>query len=129
MFEEFGAPYAAKVMNALEGQVPRIYLAVGSGHLYGSIAKMPMEVFSADWRLDLGQVRAAMPGKVLQGNLDPALLLAPPDVLEREAVKVLRQGLGGAHIFNLGHGIMKEANPDNVSRLVDLVQSFDRTAG
>ncbi len=128
-YEVFGAPYAARVLAALEGMAPRVYLAVGACHLIPQIAALPFEVFSADWRQPLDQVRAMLPGKVLQGNLDPAVLLAPPAVMEAEALKVLRQGLGGAHIFNLGHGIMREADPDNVARLVALVKGFDRHQG
>jgi uroporphyrinogen decarboxylase len=57
---------------------------------------------------------------------DPSLLLAPKEVLGREARRVLTDGLGGAHVFNLGHGMMKEASPDSVAHLVDVVHAFDR---
>lgn len=127
MYEEFGAPYARKVLEGLSG-VPRIYIAVASGHLLPSIAKLPVEMVSVDWRTPLSVARKAFPGKALQGNLDPSLLLAPHDVLGREAHKVLEEGLGGAHVFNLGHGMMKEASPDAVGHLVDTVHAFDRHA-
>lgn len=127
-YETFAAPYVKRVLDSLEGRVPRIYLAVGSRHLYPSIGKLPMEAFSADWRTPLNEVREMMPGLSLQGNLDPAVILAPPPVLLAEAQEVLRAGLGGAHIFNLGHGIMREADPDHVARLVEMVKNFDRHA-
>jgi uroporphyrinogen decarboxylase len=127
MYEEFGAPYARRVLEGLKG-VPRVYIAIASGHLLPSIAKLPVEMVSVDWRTPLHVARPIFEGKALQGNLDPALLLAPHDVLGREANRVLREGLGGAHVFNLGHGMMKEASPDAVAHLVETVHAFDRHA-
>ena len=126
-YAEFGFPYAQKVLQALEAMgVPRIYIAVNAYHLYPHIAALPAEVISIDWRVPLQQVRPLLSGKTLQGNLDPAALLAPPAVLKEQATAVLRSGLGGAHIFNLGHGIMRQSDPDQVAYLVDYVQSFER---
>ena len=62
----------------------------------------------------------------LQGNLDPAALLGPAAALEEEATRVLREGLGGPHVFNLGHGILPQTDPAAVARLVDVVRAFDR---
>jgi uroporphyrinogen decarboxylase len=70
-----------------------------------------------------------MPGKVIQGNLDPAVLLAGDQVIDAAAVQLLHEGLGGAHIFNLGHGVLPATQPDAVARLVDTVHRFSRTAG
>jgi uroporphyrinogen decarboxylase len=126
-YREFALPYNARVLRALEGLVPRIYLAVGSSHLYPVIVELPCEAISVDWRTPLNRVRAALPGKTLQGNLDPAALLGSPETLHREAKRVLEAGLGGAHVFNLGHGIFRQTNPDMLARLVDIVHSFQRT--
>ena len=71
----------------------------------------------------------AMPGKVIQGNLDPAVLLAGDQVIDAAADQLLRDGLGGAHIFNLGHGVLPATDPDAVARLVDTVHRFSRTVG
>lgn len=129
-YHRFGARYAARVLDALaDTGVPRIYIALASTHLVSAIAELPLEAVSVDWRLPLSQWRALLPGRTLQGNLDPAALLGPWDGLEAEATAVLREGLGGPHVFNLGHGIFREADPDQVARLVDLVQGFDRSAG
>ncbi len=128
MYARFGAPYARRVLEALDSKVPRIYIAVGSSHLLDQIATLPIEIASVDWRTPLSVARKRIPGKTLQGNLDPSTLLAPVEDVLAEAEDVLREGLGGAHIFNLGHGIMKETSPDTVGRLVDFVQSFDRHA-
>ncbi|HEX7001487.1 MAG TPA: uroporphyrinogen decarboxylase family protein, partial [Trueperaceae bacterium] len=81
-----------------------------------------------DWRTPLDRVRRSLPRKVLQGNLDPAALLGPRDVMLAEARAVLRAGLGGPHVFNLGHGVLQQTDPDQVAALVDEVRSFDRHA-
>jgi uroporphyrinogen decarboxylase len=124
-YAAFGLPYAARVFDALADLgVPRIYLAVGASHLYPQIATLPAEVVSVDWRCGLDRCRLALPGKVIQGNLDPTVLLADDEVVEATAVQVLGDGLGGPHIFNLGHGVLPTTPPDNVARLVDTVHRF-----
>jgi uroporphyrinogen decarboxylase len=129
-YAAFGLPYAARVLDALGGLgVPRIYLAVGASHLYPQIATLPAEVVSVDWRYGLKRCRLAMPGKVIQGNLDPAVLLVGDQVIGAAAVRLLRDGLGGAHIFNLGHGVLPTTPPDAVARLVDTVHRFSRPVG
>ena len=128
-YRTFGLPYAARVLEALEPfGVPRIYIAVGASHLYSTFAELPIEALSVDWRVPLDRVRPQVRGKTLQGNLDPAALLAPPEALENAARQVLRAGLGGAHVFNLGHGILPGTDPSAVARLVDVVRAFDRRA-
>jgi uroporphyrinogen decarboxylase len=128
-YAAFGLPYAARVLDALAGlRVPRIYLAVGASHLYPQIATLPAEVVSVDWRYGLNRCRLATPGKVIQGNLDPAVLLADEHVIDAAAVRLLHEGLGGAHIFNLGHGVLPATQPDAVARLVDSVHRLSRTA-
>jgi uroporphyrinogen decarboxylase len=93
----------------------------------GAIAEIPAEVVSVDWRTDLTAARVALPGRALQGNLDPAVLFAGRDVVRAEAERVLRAGLGGAHIFNLGHGIWPATPIDAVAHLVETVHAFERT--
>jgi uroporphyrinogen decarboxylase len=128
-YREFALPYNQAVLRALEGLgVPRIYLAVGASHLYPLLAELPCEVVSVDWRLGLKQVRPYFPGRTMQGNLDPTVLLAPPEVIAREAHKVLHAGLGGPHIFNLGHGVIRTTPPEHVAHLVETVRQFNRHA-
>jgi uroporphyrinogen decarboxylase len=126
-YREFAMPYNARVLSALEGLAPRIFLAVGAGHLYHVIQELPCEALSVDWRTPLERIRQLIPGKTLQGNLDPAALLGTPETLERDALRVLKSGMGGAHVFNLGHGIFRQTNPDMLARLIDIVHGFDRT--
>jgi uroporphyrinogen decarboxylase len=128
-YDTFGRPYAERVLAALADlDAPRGYLAVGAAHLHHLVATLPADVVSVDWRCSLRRCRSALPGKALQGNLDPAVLLAEPDVVAAAAREVLRDGLGGPHIFNLGHGVLPGTPPDNVARLIDAVRGFDRRA-
>jgi uroporphyrinogen decarboxylase len=82
-----------------------------------------------DWTTDLGQARARVGDRVaLQGNLDPAILLTSPEVVVREAARVLTSfGAGSGHVFNLGHGISQFTPPENVAALVDAVHTESRT--
>jgi uroporphyrinogen decarboxylase len=103
--------------------VPRIHFGVGTGELLGLFAEAGADVVGIDWRvpLDAGWDRVGR-GKAVQGNLDPALCLAPWDVVSVEAAKVLaRAGGRPGHIFNLGHGVLPETDPDVLRRLVDFV--------
>lgn len=128
MYAAFALPYNRRIFEALESYgVPRIYIAVDALHLYDHIARLPCEVVSIDWRAPIDQVRPRLDGKTVQGNLDPAILLAPEAVIAKEAERVLREGLGGAHIFNLGHGIMRQTDPGHAQHLVDTVKAFDRS--
>jgi uroporphyrinogen decarboxylase len=126
-FQEFGVPYNVRIMSALAGAgAVRIYFALGAAHLIDAIAVIPAEMVGVDWRTELGTARARLPGKALQGNLDPARLFSEPSTLAAEAQRVLRSGLGGAHVFNLGHGIWPETPLDAVAQLVEIVQTYAR---
>jgi uroporphyrinogen decarboxylase len=76
-----------------------------------------------DWRVPLDEAaRRVRPGTALQGNLDPAVLLAPWDVVAARAGEVLAAGRSAhGHVFNLGHGVLPETDPDTLARLTDLV--------
>ncbi|WFB10797.1 uroporphyrinogen decarboxylase [Streptomyces sp. LX-29] len=129
LYREFGQPYAARVLDALgDSGVPRVYFAVGAHHLLADVSTLSAEVFGIDWRTPLDTARRALPGRTLQGNLDPTALTAEPAALVERAREVLRQGLGGPHLFNLGHGIRPDAPPDHVARLIEAVHAFDRHA-
>lgn len=127
-YREFGLPYHKRIMNALaDSGAARIFFALGASHLMEAIAEIPAEGVGVDWRTDLRLAREQLPGRALQGNLDPAMLYAGKATLKAEAERILTAGLGGAHIFNLGHGIWPNAPIDAVAHLVDTVHNFKRT--
>jgi uroporphyrinogen decarboxylase len=125
-YRRFALPSVQKVLSALEGlDVPRIFFAQDAAAFFGSLTESGAEVIGVDWRLDLCDARRMLGEEVvLQGNLDPAILRAPLEVIEREALRVLRSGGGVRHIFNLGHGIQPDMSPDNLQKLVEVVREF-----
>jgi uroporphyrinogen decarboxylase len=85
------------------------------------------DVVGVDWRVPLDEAARRVPGKALQGNLDPAVLGAPRPVVEREVRRVVAQGRAAAgHVFNLGHGVPPSADPDVLARVVETVHGTSR---
>lgn len=119
-------PFSARIFTALSGAgVPSIHFGVGTGELLGLLGEAGADVIGVDWRVPLDEaVHRVSPGKALQGNLDPAVLLAPWPVVEERARDVLAKGrMAESHIFNLGHGVLPETDPGILARLTDLVHS------
>jgi uroporphyrinogen decarboxylase len=117
-------PHTSRVFAALESAgVPRIHFGVGTGELLGLMGEAGADVVGVDWRIPLDEaVRRVEPGKALQGNLDPAILLAPWEVIEERARDVIARGrTAEGHVFNLGHGVLPETDPGVLARLTDLV--------
>jgi uroporphyrinogen decarboxylase len=95
-------------------------------HLPDILATTGADVIGVNWNSRLSEVKRSLPeGIAVQGNLDPVILNTRPDIVEREALRILEdmRGVDG-HVFNLGHGINPDADPENVSRLVDTVVNF-----
>jgi uroporphyrinogen decarboxylase len=117
-------PHTRRIFSALAASgVPRIHFGVGTGELLGLLGEAGADVVGVDWRIPLDEAaRRVGGGKALQGNLDPAVLLAGWEVVEPRARAILARArtLGG-HVFNLGHGVPPEADPDILARLADLV--------
>jgi uroporphyrinogen decarboxylase len=119
-------PHSKRIFDALAGTgVPRLHFGVSTGELLGMMGEVGADVIGVDWRVPLDEaVRRVDPGKALQGNLDPAILLAPWEVIEQRAIQVLDAGrTAEGHIFNLGHGVLPQTNPDMLARLADLVHT------
>jgi uroporphyrinogen decarboxylase len=119
-------PYSKRIFDALASTgVPRIHFGVGTGELLGLMGEAGADVVGVDWRVPLDEAaRRVDPGKALQGNLDPAILLAPWDVVQQRAREVLERGrTAEGHIFNLGHGVLPETDPGMLARLTDLVHT------
>jgi uroporphyrinogen decarboxylase len=124
-------PHTTRIFDALAASgVPRIHFGVGTGELLGLMGEAGADVVGVDWRVPLDEaVRRVEPGKALQGNLDPAILLAPWEVIEQRAREVLEAGrTAEGHVFNLGHGVLPETDPGVLTRLTDLVHSASARA-
>ena len=123
-FAQFALPAVARTAAALRSLgVPLIYYVNQGASLMPAVAPLEVDVIGVDWRSQLSEVRRVLgPGKAVQGNLDPAALFAAPEELRRHVDAVLDDaGPGPGHIFNLGHGIWPDTDPDAVARLVDYV--------
>lgn len=124
-WQSLALPSLQRIVEALSGSVPLIYYGNGTGHLLPALADLPVEVLSVDWRLPLSHVRNQVgEGKVLQGNLDPATLLAPPEVIRQRVQEMIDDGRGGAHIANLGHGIWPMTPVPHAKAFVDAVRGI-----
>lgn len=110
-------------VSAERNPVPLIYYANQASTSFEAISTLDADVIGVDWRIPLGAARRMLgPLKALQGNLDPAALFAPPGELERHIDVVLEEArYAPSHIFNLGHGIWPETDPDAVARMIDHV--------
>ncbi len=131
-YREFVLPHSSRILAAMADLgVPRIHFGINTGELLPIIAEAGAEVVGVDWRTPLRAARERTGGAVaLQGNLDPALVLAPWDVLEREVRRVLDDNAGHpGHIFNLGHGVLPQTNPEQLERVVAYVHEHGRADG
>ncbi len=143
-FQRFSLDYTRRVVAGLQREkdgrrIPIIVFTKGGGPWLAQIADCGADVVGLDWTVNLGQARQQVGAKVaLQGNLDPNVLFAPPDVVAREAVAVLdsfgppqRRNDDGSvgwdgHVFNLGHGISQYTPPEHVQALVEAVHGHSR---
>jgi uroporphyrinogen decarboxylase len=131
-YRQFVFPHSARVLAGLAGTgLPRIHFGVGTGELLGAMTQVGADVVGVDWRIPLDvaaqRVRAARAHGpvVLQGNLDPAVLLAGWPVVEREVRRVITEGRAAdAHVLNLGHGVLPGTDPDVLTRIVTLAHSL-----
>ena len=132
-FREFSLRYMAQVVDALKADaasrdLPVILFSKGAGQHLSAMADTGCAGLGVDWTIDLADARQAVNGRVaLQGNLDPAILLSNPEVIRREVRRVLDSyGNHPGHVFNLGHGITPEVDPEHVKVLVDEVHAHGR---
>jgi uroporphyrinogen decarboxylase len=118
-------PHSRAVLRSLP-DLPRIHFGVGTGELLGLMRRAGADVVGVDWRVPLDEAaRRLGPGAVVQGNLDPALLLADWPVIDREVRRIVAEGRAATgHIFNLGHGVLPDTDPDVLTRVVDLVHTL-----
>ena len=123
-YAELVLPVTRRIFHGLADLgVPRIHFGVGTGELLGLMADAGPDVMGVDWRvpMDVAWDRVG-DDKAVQGNLDPAVCLAPWEVVEAETRKILEQAGGRpGHIFNLGHGVLPDTDPATLERVVELV--------
>lgn len=123
-YERYVQPHSAQVLAAMGAfGVPRIHFGVGTGELLASMGAAGADVVGVDYRVALPDAIERLGDRyAVQGNIDPALLFAPWDALERETRRILDEGRSAkGHIVNLGHGVLPETDPDVLTRLVGLV--------
>jgi uroporphyrinogen decarboxylase len=123
-YERHVMPHSAKVLAAVAGfGVPRIHFGVGTGELLPLMAAAGADVVGVDWRVPLDEAsRRIGPDYAVQGNLDPAVMFAPWPVIETKVREILAEGAKTpGHIFNLGHGVLPDMDPDRLTRVVELV--------
>ena len=125
-YQRYAAPHSARLLDRLATTgVPRIHFGVGAGELLTAMAEAGADVVGVDWRVSL----AAASGRLgdsyaVQGNLDPAYLSAPWQVLVERVRDVVRSGAAApGHVFNLGHGVPPDTDPDILARIVEVVQA------
>jgi len=123
-------PHMQRLFAGLAGLgVPVIHFGTGTAGLLALMAQAGGDVIGVDWRIRLGEAWARIGPRAIQGNLDPAVLLAPFPVVAAAARDVLNEAAGRpGHIFNLGHGVLPQTPPDHLARLVDLVHETTATA-
>ena len=124
-YERYVQPWVARIFESLSDlDIPRIYFGIVTGELLVPMAATGADVMGVDWRVPLDVARARVGGLPVQGNLDPSILFAPWDVIEQQTLDVLRRGGGRGHVFNLGHGVLPETDPDVLARVVETVHSW-----
>jgi len=139
-FQEFSLAYTQRVLAQLKREhggvpIPRIVFTKGGGLWLDEMKDLDCHALGLDWTVNLARARAAVGEcKALQGNIDPNVLFAPPEAIEREVAAVLESfgpphqgvGTGPTHIFNLGHGISQYTPPQSVKVLVDAVHTHSK---
>lgn len=130
-FEEFSLPYIKRIVENLEKPddvAVAVYCRHSASFAPAISASIPINVMSLDWQCDLTEMRAQIPSQIaLQGNLDPLLLYAEPEVLMPRVDAILESMRHeNGFIFNLGHGVTPKTPIDNVKRVIDRVKSFSR---
>ncbi|MCY3506727.1 MAG: uroporphyrinogen decarboxylase [Chloroflexi bacterium] len=128
---EYVFPYTARIIKAAQTSgVPVIHFATGAGALNGAIMQAAPDVVGLDWRVPLDESWAALGDVAVQGNLDPAVLLAPADVVRDQTRDVMRRAAGRpGHIFNLGHGFLPQTPLDSIFQVIECVREWNGSVG
>lgn len=125
-YRVFIKPVMTRIFSELrQHQVPLIVFGVGARHLLMEWNDLPVDVIGLDWRTTISEAREMGVTKVLQGNLDPAILLADWEIAERRTKMILNDGLeDGHHVFNLGHGVTPDIQPATLKKLTEYIHGY-----
>lgn len=133
-YRAYSLEYAARIAQQLDREhagrrIPAVFFTKGGGQWLERMAEIGYDALGLDWTTDLGAARARVGDRVaLQGNLDPMTLYAPKDVIRAEVQRVLEEfGSGSGHVFNLGHGILPDVNPDHAAAMIQAVHELSPT--
>lgn len=133
-YQEFSLRYMAQIIAGLEREaggrkVPVVLFTKGGGQWLEAMAEAGADALGLDWTVDIGAARARVGAKVaLQGNMDPCVLYASPERIRAEVAAILAAyGQGSGHVFNLGHGIHQQVNPEHAAALVEAVHQLSVT--
>jgi uroporphyrinogen decarboxylase len=127
-YKAFALPYTRKVIEHVAGQdVPVIHFARNAQNFLPALSETAVDALSVDWNISMEEAHKRTGGKVLQGNLDPEVLLQDQGMIREKTKEILGQcGKLKGHVFNLGHGVLPNTPPDNVKILVDCVHELSR---
>jgi uroporphyrinogen decarboxylase len=123
-YRRYVMPHSSAVLGGLaDAGVPRIHFGVGTAALLGAMGQAGADVVGVDWRTPLDVATTLIgPERSVQGNLDPCTIFAPWEVVETEVRRVLAEGRAApGHVFNLGHGVLPETDPEMLTRVVELI--------
>lgn len=132
-YHAFSLDYMKLILDELErehdgNKIPVILFTKGAGLWVDDIADTGCDAVGLDWTQDLGQVREKIGDRVaLQGNMDPAILKSNPEVIRYEVARILESyGTGAGHVFNLGHGITPDIDPENAGAFIHAVHELSK---
>lgn len=127
-YRRYVKPVMQRIFTALQTEnVPLIIFGIHTRHLLLEFNDLPVDVIGLDWRTSIKEARELGVTKVLQGNLDPTILLTDWDTIETRTKAILDEGVAdGKHVFNLGHGVTPNIKPETLKKLTDLIHTYSR---
>lgn len=133
-YRRFAKPFSAHTFSTLKNAIgnsefPMIHFGVGTSAILKDMVEVGASVIGIDSETDIGEASEVLDNRVpVQGNLNPKLLLGDWSEIEKASAKILRAAtVAPSHIFNLGHGVLPETNPEVITRLVEYIHSVDLT--
>jgi uroporphyrinogen decarboxylase len=126
-YNEFSWPYLEQIINALESEIPLIVYGKGCWFALSDMAKSKASAVGIDWTVTADEARKRVGNKVIQGNLDPAFLMAPEDKIRERAHRMIDSFGPQNYIANLGHGILPSIRVDHARAFVDAVKNYSRS--